>query len=430
MANPVISPYPMFFDTDGKPLTTGRVYVGVAGLNPLTNPQTAYWDVALTIPAIDINIIAGYIVYNGAPGKLYVPVDYSILITDKNGSVVFSRLTCPADTADLFMTTTRSSMLRATRIPASFDFNAIVDTGYYSWINGGTVNYPTGCAAGDSFVLEVLAGPDGSGLITQRVIDITVGPTSRAFIAIRSSSNAGASWSVWLLAQGLRSCLSTSGALGALTVANDFEYFLTATSSATLPANGTATQGQRLTFKTKTNATSTISAAAGQTIGTTSSTSFVLYAQEDYVTLEYDGTSVWYVIATNGPVKTVTAASSSVFGFGSGSGNHDLTAFTDLQVALLPGVYEIYADLMVSGTNAVGNQTVYSLGASGGATGLVLGSVYTRGLGDAYMYLSVKATKLVVTSAVTLVPFVFCGVSGGVVASLVSSGTLTAKRIA
>ena len=115
----------------------------------------------------------------------------------------------------------------------------------------------------------------------------------------------GTNWPAILAAAGARTCTTTSGTLGALTVTTDYEYFLSGATTATLPANGTAVIGQKITFKAKTNATSTISAAAGQTIGTTSSTSFVLYAQEDYVTLEYDGTSVWYVVATNGPVLRV-----------------------------------------------------------------------------------------------------------------------------
>ena len=70
----------------------------------------------------------------------------------------------------------------------------------------------------------------------------------------------------------------TSGALGALAVVVDTTYILTAASTATLPTNAVAVSGQKITFKAKTNATSTISAAAGQTIGTTSSTAFILYA--------------------------------------------------------------------------------------------------------------------------------------------------------
>ena len=97
-----------------------------------------------------------------------------------------------------------------------------------------------------------------------------------------------------------RKIVSTSGALGVIAPTVDTTYIFTDASTATLPASPIA--GQQLTFKAKTTATSTISANSGQTIGTTSSTAFILYAQEDYVTLEWDGTSIWYVVATNGPL--------------------------------------------------------------------------------------------------------------------------------
>ena len=78
----------------------------------------------------------------------------------------------------------------------------------------------------------------------------------------------------------------TAGALGALAVTANTTYILTAASTATLPTNAVAQAGQIITFKNKGNFTTTISSAAAQTIGTTTSTSFVLYAQEDYVSLQ------------------------------------------------------------------------------------------------------------------------------------------------
>jgi hypothetical protein len=113
-------------------------------------------------------------------------------------------------------------------------------------------------------------------------------------------NSGSSSWQTAVANLGQRGIVSTSGAIGTLTVTCDTDYILTAASTVTLPASPII--GQKLTFKNKTTATTTISANAGQTIGTTTSTSFVLYAQEDYVTFEWDGTSIWYVVATNGPV--------------------------------------------------------------------------------------------------------------------------------
>jgi hypothetical protein len=44
------SPYKIFTDIDGQPLDDGYVFIGVAGLNPQTNPITVFSDPALTLP--------------------------------------------------------------------------------------------------------------------------------------------------------------------------------------------------------------------------------------------------------------------------------------------------------------------------------------------------------------------------------------------
>lgn len=156
---------------------------------------------------------------------------------------------------------------------------------------------------------------------------------------------------------GARNLIKTSGALGALIVPRDTEYILTAASTATLPAG--AQLGCRLTFKNKGNFTTTISAAAGQTIGTTTSTSFALYAQEDYVTLEWDGVSIWYVVATNGPVQsslqnatTTTTTTGGWTAIGNG-----LSLGT-----LLPGVYNL--ELVVSISEVASSYCGISIGNS------------------------------------------------------------------
>lgn len=86
-------PFPTFTDIDGDPLEAGYVYIGTAGLNPITNPIQAYWDAALTIPAAQpIRTIGGYPSYNGSPGMLYVNSDYSITVRNKNSTLVYSSL--------------------------------------------------------------------------------------------------------------------------------------------------------------------------------------------------------------------------------------------------------------------------------------------------------------------------------------------------
>jgi len=93
MATLVNTPFPVFTDTDGLPLENGYIDLGIAGLNPLSNPRQAYWDEALTMPATNVRTTRGYPSRNGAAGFLYAaPGDFSILVRDKNGAVILSNL--------------------------------------------------------------------------------------------------------------------------------------------------------------------------------------------------------------------------------------------------------------------------------------------------------------------------------------------------
>jgi|688.fasta_scaffold69367_2 hypothetical protein len=84
-------PYPAFADADGQPLENGYIFIGAANLNPIVNPIAAFFDAALTIPAVQpIRTSGGYPVYQGTPANIYVNSDYSIQVQNKNGSVVYS----------------------------------------------------------------------------------------------------------------------------------------------------------------------------------------------------------------------------------------------------------------------------------------------------------------------------------------------------
>jgi hypothetical protein len=92
-AQSVEAPYPAFAGTDGQPLEDGFINVGVVNLNPITNPIAAFFDAALTIPAVQpIRTSGGYPVYQGTPARFYVGSDYSIQVKDKKGSVVYTSL--------------------------------------------------------------------------------------------------------------------------------------------------------------------------------------------------------------------------------------------------------------------------------------------------------------------------------------------------
>jgi len=84
-------PYPAFAGADGLPLENGYIWIGAVNLNPIVNPIAAFFDVALTIPAVQpIRTLNGYPVYQGTPARIYVNSDYSIQVQNKNGSVVYS----------------------------------------------------------------------------------------------------------------------------------------------------------------------------------------------------------------------------------------------------------------------------------------------------------------------------------------------------
>lgn len=83
--------YPIFTDIDGQPLEDGYVWLGVINLDPIANPISAYWDKALTIPAVQpIRTRGGYPMNSGTPARLYVNSDYSIRVMNKNGGVLYS----------------------------------------------------------------------------------------------------------------------------------------------------------------------------------------------------------------------------------------------------------------------------------------------------------------------------------------------------
>ena len=98
MSKKVLTPFEVLNDTDGTPLESGYVYIGTKDLNPKTNPISIFWDEALTIPAVQpIRTVGGYFSREGSPGSLYVSVDYSITVENKNQSLVYSQLSNSID---------------------------------------------------------------------------------------------------------------------------------------------------------------------------------------------------------------------------------------------------------------------------------------------------------------------------------------------
>ena len=97
------NPFPFFTNTDGKALDSGKIYIGVAGLDAKTNPITAYWDDALTITAAQpIRTVEGYPDNSGSPSNFFTASDFSITIEDSTDVLIYSKLRMNANELALF----------------------------------------------------------------------------------------------------------------------------------------------------------------------------------------------------------------------------------------------------------------------------------------------------------------------------------------
>jgi hypothetical protein len=84
-------PFSYFTDAAGVPLSNGRIYIGTANTDPVTNPITVYSDAALTVTVPQpIRTTAGVPVVNGTPVNIYVGGNYAITVKDKNNLLVYT----------------------------------------------------------------------------------------------------------------------------------------------------------------------------------------------------------------------------------------------------------------------------------------------------------------------------------------------------
>ena len=91
MTQPTMTaPLPLLLDLNGNGLSGGKVYIGVAGSDPQTFPQTVYWDAAGTVPASQpLATMSGYFSNAGNIAQIYGPTNYSIRVLDSNNALVF-----------------------------------------------------------------------------------------------------------------------------------------------------------------------------------------------------------------------------------------------------------------------------------------------------------------------------------------------------
>jgi hypothetical protein len=197
----------------------------------------------------------------------------------------------------------------------------------------------------------------------------------------------------------------------------------TAAATATLPSLASVIPGTRFTFKNKNTLYAFTAACTGSdTIGTTGSTSFILYSRDDYVTLESDGVN-WEVVASSGPVfsSTQTAAvsvsvSSAWAAIGSG-----LSLGT-----LPPGIYDFEIDASIYTDSNI----LYpiAIGIGNGAT-LISGSVSHNSIGGCPAHISIKGYKLL---SAAVIQGLYYGTSGhGIIMydSTYVCGVIQARRI-
>jgi len=98
MAVKITQKYELFKDVDGDPLENGYIYIGTTGLNPETSPITVYFDEALTLPAPQpLRTSGGYIQNAGTPANIYVDTDYSIIVRNKNLTLIYTSLSNNAE---------------------------------------------------------------------------------------------------------------------------------------------------------------------------------------------------------------------------------------------------------------------------------------------------------------------------------------------
>lgn len=87
---PISTPITQYSDLDGSPLENGYLYFGVINQNPITSPTTVFWDSAGTQPAAQpIRTIGGRASRNGTPSNVYANQNFSLVIKNSKGVVVF-----------------------------------------------------------------------------------------------------------------------------------------------------------------------------------------------------------------------------------------------------------------------------------------------------------------------------------------------------
>lgn len=172
----VAIPFPVFTDRNGEPLESGNIYIGVVNLNPKTNPQTVYWDAAMTIVAAQpIKTLAGYPVYQGTPTKIYTASsDYSMSVFDKNNNLVFTALDSTGISASTDYITYNQGSAGADDRTLTSKLQDILSVKDFGAVGDGVTDDTTAitAAVAEAYVTDaMLYWPDGEYLTTANIDD-------------------------------------------------------------------------------------------------------------------------------------------------------------------------------------------------------------------------------------------------------------------
>lgn len=142
----ITSPFPLFTDRAGKPVDNGYVYIGKPGYSPLSKDAqiSIYWDSNFTIPAAQpLRTLSGYASREGTPSRAYVNQNYSILITDKYGALIFSSMNESPDYQELkyFVRNYGDGTQTAATFQAMIDQLGTVNN-YSAYFDAGTWTFP------------------------------------------------------------------------------------------------------------------------------------------------------------------------------------------------------------------------------------------------------------------------------------------------
>lgn len=134
----IATAFPIFNDIDGQPLEAGYIWIGNQNLDPVTNQRPVYWDSAFTQPATQpIRTRGGYPLNGVTIGQLYTTPNYSIKVTNRNGSILYNKPLVESETVSVkdFGAVGDGVADDTVAIQAALDsFGA----------NGGTLYFPSG----------------------------------------------------------------------------------------------------------------------------------------------------------------------------------------------------------------------------------------------------------------------------------------------